>query len=171
MPSAGPEGEYEEEDNEWMRGHHNADGIDGPWDDVDGDAAVSRVGGVGGGLDLADFAAAALKFRSDTRNLGQVDSVDGSRSLMPEEDEMDRLFREQKDCSMADALEEDNQDQEPPEWADAYGTATNTQSQSHYMAPDQKQNQDKRNLLFQVRTHRTSDLPSTSTSTPPNLMN
>ena len=133
-----------------MRGHHNIEGMDGPWDDVDGDAAVSRVGGVGGGLDLADFAAAALKFRSDTRNLGQIDSMDGSRALAPEEDEMDRLFREQKDCSIADGLEDDNQD--PPEWADAYGSTTNNaHSQSHYMAPDQ--NQDKRSLLFQVRTY------------------
>jgi hypothetical protein len=31
--------------------------------------------GMGGGLDLADFAAAALKFRSDTRGLGLADMV------------------------------------------------------------------------------------------------
>lgn len=123
--------------------------MDGPWDDVDGDAVVSRAGGVGGGLDLADFAAAALKFRSDTRNLGQMDSMDGSRVIAPEEDEMDRLFREQKDCIVTDNLEEDNQD--PPEWADAYGSApsnAHTHSQSHFMAPDSSL--DKRNLLFQV---------------------
>ena len=79
-------------------------------------------------LDLADFAAAAVKFRSETQSLGLADLVRAEgASRVAEEDAMERLLREQNDAAeedenigadvpvQADAPEDDD----VPEWADA----------------------------------------------------
>lgn len=132
------------EDNEWSRGQYNGD-KDGPWDVVDGGAGGSGLRGVGAGLDLADFAAAALKFRSDTRGLGHTDSHDSGRRKVIEEDEMDMLFREQKEILTLESLEEDDAE---PEWADAY------QEQAIQSVPSvtpSEASRSKRDILFEVR--------------------
>lgn len=109
---------------------------------MDGDDGMQ---GMGGGLDLADFAAAALKFRSDTRGLGLADmGLDDGGPRVVEEDEMEKLFREQKDAANngMGSLEEDDDE---PEWADAdvnepIQLPTKATETSHV----------KRNLLFEV---------------------
>ena len=142
------------EDNEWARGQYNGD-KDGPWDVVDGTAAGLGLRGVGAGLDLADFAAAALKFRSDTRGLGHADSHDSGRRKVIEEDEMDLLFREQKEIMTLESLEEDDTE---PEWADAYQDQI---VQSVPAATPSEVSRSKRDMLFEVRM---CTVPSHTTS-------
>lgn len=132
------------EDNEWSRGQYNGD-KDGPWDVVDGSTAGSGIRGVGAGLDLADFAAAALKFRSDTRGLGHSDSQDSGRRKVVEEDEMELLFREQKEVLILESLEEDDTE---PEWADAYQDQI---IQSVPITNPSEASRAKRDILFEVR--------------------
>lgn len=120
--------------------------MDGPWDDVEGSTTTPGLKGLGGGLDLADFAAAALKFRTDTRGLGLMDLMDGNKPKIVEEDEMERLFREQKDSVGIESLEDDEGE---PEWADAYLGET-TQAPAPTRSSDDSRN--KRNSLFEVTT-------------------
>ena len=143
----GIDGEDEEGgDDEWSRGRPNADRKDGPWDDIEDVEGTSRIGGRGGsgGLDLADFAAATLKFRSDTRGLGMMDLGDDGRPKAALEDEMEMLFREQKDNILPDNLGDDT---EEPEWADAY--INNSMHQTAYQ-PAHDSSSSKRSLLFEV---------------------
>ena len=147
------EGDEEEGgDDEWHRGRHGD--RDGPWDDIDDMQGAHRVG-VSGGLDLADLAAASLKFRSDTRGL-EVDALGTGHRATPE-DEMEKLFREQEDSLVPDNIEEDD---EEPEWADAY--ITEGGSVQHSQPAASEASLSKRSLLFEARplfssaTHRIS---------------
>jgi hypothetical protein len=75
-----------------------------------------------------------------------MDLLDGNKPKIVEEDEMERLFREQKDSVGIESLEEDEGE---PEWADAYlGEAT--QAPAPTRSSDDSRN--KRNLLFEVTT-------------------
>ena len=144
----GADGEEEEGgDDEWSRGLPNAEKEDGPWDDIEERDGVSRIGGRSstGGLDLADFAAATLKFRSDTRSLGLLDMAEDDKPNVAVEDEMEMLFREQKDDVLALSLADDS---EEPEWADVF--LNNSIEQIAY-SPPYDSSSSKRSLLFEVR--------------------
>ena len=116
----GADGEYEEGeggDNEWSRGTGRAGGDDSIWDDAGSGGGSGAVGGAAG-LDLADFAAAALKFRSETRNMNLAEmGFDDGGSHVQEEDAMERLLREQNDA--LNEVEANDDDKNEPEWADA----------------------------------------------------
>jgi hypothetical protein len=91
----------EEDDPQWARGNKNVE--KGLWDDIEGSSA----------LELTDFAAAAEKFRRETKDAGFADSDFPA----PEEDDpLERLLREE---AALDASEENGGDEGMPEWADA----------------------------------------------------
>ena len=126
-----------------------------------------------GTLDLEDFAAAALKFRSDTRGLGLADMGldDGGPRLGAQEDALERLLREQnvaervlKDPKYSGGqdidVDQDNEDE--PEWADADVNETVDNSKQQSINPStngraatvsapSSDSESKRNLLFEVR--------------------
>ena len=112
---------------------------------------MSRTGGTGGGLDLADFAAATLKFRSDTRDLGQQEITDDGRFRMAADDEMDRLFREQKNYIIPDNVGDND---EAPEWGDAYINNMFHQNLLPIVSGPEISNP-KRSLLFEVNSRLT----------------
>lgn len=102
-------GRGDDEDNggngSWTRGSA-IDSSKGLWDDVTSGNVTN-----GDGLDLADFAAMALKFRSETKDLGE-----NLESFVNEEDAaMDRLMREQDE--ILDTVD-DGEDNDVPEWDD-----------------------------------------------------
>ena len=139
-------------DDEWSRGVvGNVDRGDGPWDDIEDQNGLSRTGGTGGGLDLADFAAATLKFRSDTRDLGQQEITDDGRFRMAADDEMDKLFREQKNYIIPDNVGDND---EAPEWGDAY---INNMFHQNLLpiVPGPEISNPKRSLLFEVNSRLT----------------
>jgi hypothetical protein len=162
----GEEGEDDHGDGggggDWGRSHNSEK--DGLWDDVDGGSLDNLPGRGGRGLDLADFAAAALKFRSETQKIGVADFVRAEGAAFAgEEDAMERLLREQNDVDPAAQeigaevpVQQDNvEDDDVPEWADAdvnepielavpTATAGNTAA--------------KRNLLLEVNKHAISAL-------------
>ena len=147
------------------------------WDDAtgnDGGSPTRRAGGSSmGTLDLEDFAAAALKFRSDTRGLGLADMGldDGGPRLGAQEDALERLLREQnvaervlKDPKYSGGqdidVDQDNEDE--PEWADADVNETVDNSKQQSINPStngraatvsapSSDSESKRNLLFEVR--------------------
>jgi hypothetical protein len=100
----------EDDDNagngSWTRGSA-IDSTKELWDDVASGDVTS-----GDGLDLAAFAALALKFRSDTKDLNLGDYLDDAAN---EEDAMDRLMREQ-DSILDTAAADDDDDDDVSEW-------------------------------------------------------
>ena len=90
----------EEEDPQWARGNKNVE--KGLWDDIEGSSA----------FELTDFAAAAEKFRRETKDAGLADSDFPSQE---EDDPLERLLREE---AALGAAGEDG-DEGMPEWADA----------------------------------------------------
>ena len=168
----------EEEEGDGGDGWNNRRSKGGDlWDDAtgnDGGSPSRRAGGSSSGtLDLEDFAAAALKFRSDTRGLGLADMGldDGGPRVGAQEDALERLLREQnvaervlKDPKYSGGqdvdVDPDNEDE--PEWADADVNETtdnsrqqqsNNQSTNGRAAPASapSNSESKRNLLFEVR--------------------
>ena len=82
-----------------------------------------------------------------------MDMGDDGRSKLALEDEMEMLFREQKDNVLADILVDDN---EEPEWADA--SIHNSIHQTAY-EPAHESSSSKRSLLFEVsESERVADL-------------
>ena len=113
---------------------------DGVWDSIEGSS--TGMGGLGLGVDLADFAAAALKFREETKALMNLKAE--SREV--EVDAMDRLFQEQEMEQNDPFLSEGpagNGEEEEPEWADGDGDSNQAQTST-------VTSQSKRNLLFEV---------------------
>ena len=167
-----PDGEDEDGDgNDWGRGRPKGGGD--LWDDVGeaggdgGPSSPSRRGGGGGGggganLDLADFAAAALKFRLDTRGQGLADMGldDGGPRRGNDEDALARLFREQtvaERLQKSSGAEGGDEDENEPEWADAdVNEPMDVSVPPSSGAADSGRlastgNETKRNLLFEVR--------------------
>ncbi len=117
----------------------------GLWDDVaEGSGSTSKH--AAGTLDLADFAAAALKFQSNTRALGLGEAgVGGSVG----EDPMERLLREQVGSGEGGGggggLEEE-EEEAVPDWAsDEVSAAVEAPAAAAF-------NDSKRTLLLGVRT-------------------
>lgn len=105
----------------------------GPWE--------GGTGGGAGGLDLADFAAAALKFRSEMADMKLTDGEGVPGGV--EEDMMERLLREQTAAAgeLGGALEDD--DDAVPDWA--MDTVSGTDSLKTAPQP-----QAKRSLLLET---------------------
>lgn len=96
-------GKEDQNANDWSRGAVTK-GQDN-WDD-------SGMGGKGDdGLDLADFSAATLKFRTEMGDLGKDDKIE----LYDSNDVMERLCREQR---VIERMNEVTDDERIPEWAD-----------------------------------------------------
>ena len=100
------DGEDGQGHDQWSRGNNGEDS--GLWDDVGGNGSKTSGKGPGGGLDLADFAAAALQFHTTTRDLGLADQGPDAGPRVEEEDPMERLLKEQTD--ELHALEGDEDD-------------------------------------------------------------
>ena len=166
----------EEEEGDGGDGWNNRRSKGGDlWDDAtgnDGGSPSRRAGGSSSGtLDLEDFAAAALKFRSDTRGLGLADMGldDGGPRLGTQEDALERLLREQNVAErvLKDPKESGGQDvdvdpdnEDEPEWADAdvNENIDNSRQQSNNQSTNGRgalpaptsNSESKRNLLFEV---------------------
>jgi hypothetical protein len=125
------------------------------WDD-EGISSSSK----GGGFDLADFAAAALKFHSTTRELALAEVQVEPGSYINQEDPIEKLLREQSDL---DTFEEDinagnieeEDDEDMPDWA-----VENDMETMEFQDPviphvdslsKSKESLSKRNLLLEVR--------------------
>ena len=124
---------------DWNNTRSQNQGGKGLWDD----AAGTSGGTEGGSLDLEDFAAMALKFRTEMEEM-KLNGGDGSDNRQ-EEDTMEAMFRDQQrrlgQQGSGGGLEDD-EDEALPDWADDDVAAAPT--------PAAQQPAAKRSLLLEV---------------------
>lgn len=131
------------------------------WDD-----SGPKSKGGGKDFDLADFAAAALKFRAEMQNADFSSELESERRAgggggsgphpKDGEDMMDRLLREQQDETDLLAGEEwnpDDDDDELPDWADDNAADDDDDDTFGDNSPSTANEQSgaKRNLLMEVK--------------------
>ena len=153
LPSTFKDGD--DDSNQW-RGNNRAE--KSLWDDLPG----SGGGAAGGVFELSDFAAAAQKFRSDTKDMGLGDH---DTPVDQEEDALERLLREQADLDAAEHEAEEAND--VPEWADddlglglGMGKSSETFGNAVESTKPSVESEVKRNLLLGALNLRSSALPA-----------
>ena len=147
----GRDGE-EGQDDGWNKGGDKDGEL---WDDVPegsgGGGSSTRT--ANSAFDLADFAAAALQFQSNTRGMGLTEAAEQEIAhRVAEEDPIERLFREQSNAAedglLADVPVADDEDEGLPDWADEDDRVVLTTTRS--AGGPNTSSDSKRSLLLEV---------------------